>query len=104
MKKPTLTVVDQPKPNSLAPPPGLGEAGAKLWQAIHRDYVIDDAGGHQMLLRICEAADSLAVMDSEIERDGATFECIHPSRAADFRESRLLASIRGGFKMASRAD
>jgi hypothetical protein len=72
-KPPTLTVIDPAsKPNPLAPPPELGEAGAKLWQAIHRDYVIDDAGGHQMLLRICEAADSLAVMDSEIERDGAT--------------------------------
>ena len=60
-KPPTLTVINlSSKPNSLSPPPGLGEAGAKLWHAIHADYVIDDAGGLAMLQQICAAADRVA--------------------------------------------
>jgi hypothetical protein len=48
------------------------KAGRKLWQAIHADYVIEDAGGHQMLLPICEAADSLTGYNEQIARDGPT--------------------------------
>ena len=85
-KPPTLTVIDPAsKPNPLAPPSTLGEAGAKLWRSIHNDYVIEDAGGQQMLLRICEAADSLAAADAEIERDGPTIRT-----AAGLREHPLL--------------
>ena len=72
MKKPTLTVVDQSKPNALAPPASLGEAGCTLWSDLHRDFYIEDAGGAQMLLQICEAADSLAGFDQQIARDGPT--------------------------------
>jgi hypothetical protein len=72
-KKPTLTVIDAAsKPNPLAPPVGLGETGAKLWQAIHADYVIDDAGGLAMLAQICAAADRVAEYAATIARDGAT--------------------------------
>jgi hypothetical protein len=70
-KPPTLTIVGSP-PNPNASPASLGEAGAKLWQAIHADYIVEDAGGHEMLLRICEAADSLASYDEQISRDGPT--------------------------------
>ena len=72
-KLPALTVIDPPsKPNPLAPPPGLGEAGAKLWHAIHADYVVDDAGGLAMLQQICAAADRVAEYASTIARDGPT--------------------------------
>ena len=68
-----LTVIDAAsKPNPLQPPASLGKAGAELWGSINRDYIIDDSGGREMLLRICEAADTLSVMDAEIERDGPT--------------------------------
>jgi Phage terminase, small subunit len=67
-----LTVVDQSKPNPLAPPASLGKAGAALWLAINRDYLIEDSGGHEMLRRICEAADNIATYDEEIGRDGVT--------------------------------
>jgi hypothetical protein len=50
----------------------LGEAGAKLWQAIHGDYVIEDASGCQILLQICEGADSLTGYDEQIAHDGPT--------------------------------
>ena len=43
---------------------------AVLWQAIHGDYVIEDSGGLEMLLRICSAADALTEYDLEIDRDG----------------------------------
>jgi hypothetical protein len=72
-KPSTLTVIDSSsKPNPLAPPASLGKAGAELWLSINRDYVIEDSGGHEMLLRICEAADSLTSYDEQIERDGPT--------------------------------
>jgi hypothetical protein len=74
-KPPTLTVIDSAsKPNPLAPPASLGEAGVALWRSVIRDYIIDDAGGHEMLRRICEAADNLAAYDEEIGRDGVTIK------------------------------
>jgi len=85
-KPPTLTVIDSAsKPDPLAPPVSLGEAGRKLWGDLHHDYVIDDAGGHQMLLRICQAADNLAGYDEQIERDGPTIRT-----ASGLREHPLL--------------
>jgi hypothetical protein len=85
-KPPALTVIDASStPNSLAPPPSLGEAGRKLWQAIHRDYIIEDAGGHEMLLRICQTADTLASYDEQIARDGPTIRS-----ASGIREHPLL--------------
>jgi hypothetical protein len=58
---PKLKVIESsPKANPLLPPPGLGEAGAKLWDAIQADYVVDDAGGLAMLQQICAAADRVA--------------------------------------------
>lgn len=72
MKKPTSTVVDQSKPNPLAPPASLGEAGRKLWHDLHRDFVLEDSGAHTMLLEICSSMDNLAEYDEEIGRDGVT--------------------------------
>jgi hypothetical protein len=72
-KSPALTVIGaSSQPNPLAPPPGLGEAGTKLWHAIHADYVIDDAGGLEMLAQICGAADRVAEYAAAIARDGPT--------------------------------
>jgi hypothetical protein len=82
---PTLTLVDTAKSNPLAAPASLGKAGAELWLAVHRDYVIEDSAGHQMLLRICEAADSLSSYDEQIARDGPTIRT-----ASGMREHPLL--------------
>ena len=72
-KPPTLTVIDPAsKPNPLAPPPSLGEAGTKLWRDIHSDFEITDAGGLAMLAQICAAADRVAEYASTIARDGST--------------------------------
>ena len=85
MKKPTLTVVDQSKPNPLAPPASLGEAGRKLWASIHADFVVTDAAGLETMLRICEAVDNVAAYNDEIERDGVTIRT-----KAGVREHPLL--------------
>jgi hypothetical protein len=83
---PTLTVIDAAsKPNPLAPPTSLGKAGAELWLALHRDYIIEDSAGRQMLLRICETADTLASYEEQIERDGPTIRT-----ASGVREHPLL--------------
>jgi hypothetical protein len=72
-KPPTLTVIESSsKPDPLAPPASLGEAGRKLWQDLHRDFVLEDSGAHTMLLEICSAMDNLAEYDEEIGRDGVT--------------------------------
>ena len=60
MKKPTLTVIDQLKPDRLAPPASLGEAGRKLWESVHADFVVTDAAGLETVLRICEAVDKMS--------------------------------------------
>jgi hypothetical protein len=65
-KNPTLTIVDQ----GFAPPPSLGKAGTKLWVDIKREYRVDDAGGNEMLLQICSAADRAAECAAVIAEDG----------------------------------
>jgi hypothetical protein len=69
MKKPRLTVVPS-KPNALAPPATLGQAGAKLWQRIQSEFRVDDAPGAATLEEICAAADRLAEYAEVIAHDG----------------------------------
>ena len=70
-KPPTLTVIDPAAaPNPMDPPGTLGEAGRKLWLAIHRDFVVDDAGGLEMLAQIAAAVDRAAEYAAAIEHDG----------------------------------
>jgi hypothetical protein len=70
-KNPNLTVIGtEPRPNPMEPPESLEEAGRRLWSAIHADYVVDDAGGLEMLTQICLAADRASQYAAAIERDG----------------------------------
>jgi hypothetical protein len=76
-KKPRLTIV---KPASAKPneaPPSLHEAGATLWQSVTSEYNIDDAGGREMLLQICRAADRAAECAATINEDGPVFNTKH---------------------------
>jgi hypothetical protein len=71
-KPPELTVVGPaPRPDPLAPPDGLGEAGARLWNNLHHDFEITDASGLAMLHQICCTVDKVAEYSAAIERDGA---------------------------------
>jgi hypothetical protein len=56
VKKPKLTLVPS-KPNPLAPPATLGQAGSKLWAKIQSEFRVDDAPGAATLEEICAAAD-----------------------------------------------
>ena len=91
-KPPTLTVIDSAsKPNPLAPPASLGEAGRKLWASVHADFVVTDAAGLETMLRICEAADNLAAYDEEIGRDGVTIRTKGGVREHPLLKHRLAA-------------
>jgi hypothetical protein len=85
-KKPELTVVGQPAATPSSPPANLGEAGTKLWQALQKEYRIDDAGGCEMLLQICLAADRAEECAAVIAADGPTIR----TKAAGIRDHPLL--------------
>jgi hypothetical protein len=70
-KKPKLVVIGPSATNPLAAPATLGKAGATLWDSLMSEYRIDDAGGREMLLQICSAADSAADYAAIIASDGA---------------------------------
>jgi hypothetical protein len=68
-QKPSLTLV-APDTSIPAPPIQLGSSGLSLWQRIQSEYAIGDAGGLELLAQICAAADTVAALSAEIERDG----------------------------------
>ncbi len=76
-KKPTLTLVDEMKTTSPASPATLAKTGSVLRQSIQREYKIDDAGGAEMLLQICVAADRADECAEIIQRDGPVITTRH---------------------------
>ena len=98
-KPPELSVVGPaPRPDPLAPPDGLREAGRKLWASVHADFVITDAAGLETMRRICETADTIADYDAEIERDGVTIRT-----KTGIREHPLLKHRLAGQSFITRA-
>jgi hypothetical protein len=55
-KKPSLTLVNLVR-NVPEPPDELGVYGRRLWQSVHEQYDIADAGGLETLRQACAAAD-----------------------------------------------
>ena len=72
-EKPPLTVID-PTSTGASPPRKLGEHGLSLWNSVQSAYRIDDAGGTELLMQCCQAADRVATLTEAINRDG---EVIH---------------------------
>jgi hypothetical protein len=72
-KPPTLTVVG-PGSTAAQPPRELGRHGMALWQAVTAEYVIDDAGGVELLTQACQAADRVEALAARISEDG---EIVH---------------------------
>jgi len=58
------------KPNTKRPP-GLGPQGKALWDALQRDYRLDDAGAVALLTVACEARDRVAEARQIVARDGS---------------------------------
>jgi hypothetical protein len=91
-KTPALTVVDPASTsNPLAAPASLGKAGAELWRSINHDYIVEDSAGREMLLRICQTADTIAEYDEEIGRDGVTIRVKGSVREHPLLKHRLAA-------------
>jgi hypothetical protein len=52
------------------PPRPLGEHGRLLWNAIQREYGIQDVGGRELLGQICAAVDRAEALAAAIKTDG----------------------------------
>src|SRR5262245_9896990 len=87
MKNPSL-IARRPTDDVTPPPRKLGETGMNLWRSIQSSYAIDDAGGIEMLLQICEAAQRAEACRAQIEHDGELIR----SKAGVLKEHPLLKS------------
>ena len=70
--QPPLTIIGPTTVNPHAPPATLGKTGANLWNRVMSEYGIDDAGGREILLQSCAAADRAAECAELVARDGLT--------------------------------
>jgi hypothetical protein len=59
-------------PGTVPPPPPreLGASGLALWDSIQTEFRIGDAGGIELLLQACQAADRVAGLAARIAEDG----------------------------------
>jgi Phage terminase, small subunit len=90
MKPPKLTVIE-PGATGPEPPRKLGLSGLQLWRNVQQHYRVDDAGGVEMLCQLCEAADTVADLQSAIDQDGSVIRTKHgPKSHPALRE--LLAA------------
>jgi hypothetical protein len=83
-EQPALAVVATP------PPPkadrALGEHGQALWDQVTNEYLIEDAGGREILLGICQALDRAEALKVVIDRDGPVIT----TQAGGVRDHPLL--------------
>ena len=70
MGKPPLTVVGLDATGSPPPRP-LGRHGTALWDAITREYRVDDPAGVEFLTQACAAADRVEALAERIDADGS---------------------------------
>jgi hypothetical protein len=50
----------------------LDKAGQALWRDVHREYVIADVQGLELLCLACEQLDNAAAMQTQIDAEGLT--------------------------------
>lgn len=75
MSSKTFRVVsNQTRSNVPVSPERLGREGRALWDRVHREYLIEDAGGITLLELACRAADRAAECRAKIDKDGLTVE------------------------------
>jgi hypothetical protein len=70
MPKPPLTIVGTPASATLQPPRPLNDPGRSLWDRVHREFVIEDAQGIELLTIACEQTDRVAELRAQIAKDG----------------------------------
>jgi hypothetical protein len=88
MVKKLAVVTSLPGAVPVASPDKLGPHGQALWDRIHREYRIEDAGGVEMLVLACLARDRAAACRETIDRDGEMIKSQHGAH----REHPLLRS------------
>jgi hypothetical protein len=71
--KPPLTLIN-PSATDDRPLRKLGPHGAALWDAVTTEYRIEDAGGIEILMQACLAADRVSPLAERISTEG---EIIH---------------------------
>jgi hypothetical protein len=91
MRKPPLSIVDADG-SGAQPPRPLGQAGRLLWDRFSRSYNFSDDAGAEMLCTICEARDTAARLETEIERDGDVIRTRGGSVKAHPAQRDLLAN------------
>jgi hypothetical protein len=69
MAKPPFTLVP-PDSTGARPPRPLGEAGLALWNAVTREYQVDDVAGIELLMQACLASDRVEALAAQINADG----------------------------------
>jgi hypothetical protein len=84
---PDLTLVSSAL-NGPQPPRKLNKHGNSLWNAILRDFVIDDTAGLEILAQICAAADRAERLAATVAKDGETIRTrsglkLHPAIAEE---------------------
>jgi hypothetical protein len=71
------------------PPRRLGKPGRELWELVHGQYQIVDAGGLEMLAQACEATDMLSLLTAQVEQDGPVIKV----KGAGLRDHPALRHI-----------
>jgi len=72
--KPSLSLVPLSPPTGQQPPRKLGRHGMNLWRSITGEYAIDDAGGIEILMQVCGAADRVESLTEQINAEGMTIK------------------------------
>jgi hypothetical protein len=67
--KPPLTLIPTGATGGQPPRP-LGEHGMALWNAVTREYRIEDCAGIEFLTQACQASDRVEALSAEISADG----------------------------------
>jgi hypothetical protein len=71
LKPPLKLVGSEGSTTGTEPPRNIGTYGRQLWNAVMREYAIEDAGGLEMLAQACQALDRAEALREEIDSDGA---------------------------------
>lgn len=72
-------------------PDKLGSHGKALWDRVHREYRIEDAGGVELLVLACLARDRAATCREQIDRDGELIVTKHGPREHPLLKAELGA-------------
>jgi hypothetical protein len=80
-KRAELTLVPAAPQSGPKPPRQLGKHGLGLWNRIHRECVIEDAGSLESLFQICAATDRAERLRAAIDQDGEAIRSARGIRA-----------------------